>query len=130
MKNKMFKKLILLIMLTTQASAGDIAIGTISYSKHFSSKVENPNESHAGMYVKYNSWAAGWFDNSYDDKSQFIAREFKIGKHWSTSLGIANGYEQDINSDHGYLPLMFLTYHVSVVRINLTSDAVVFGVEF
>lgn len=126
-----FVKLIAIVFWVSTAQA-DLAIGTISYSQHFDSKAEKWNESHNGIYVKYNHLAVGRFDNSYGDESRFIAAEFILSEHWSASLGIADGYEATASSrgGGGYLPMAFVTYRSSVIRVNLTSDAVVLGVEF
>ena len=110
--------------------ASELSIGTISFSAHFDNKIENPNESHNGLYLNYRNWIIGGYDNSYGDSSRFIARKFDISRSFSIEAGIVDGYEKDINSENGYLPVLALSYTYSILNINLTPKALMVGFEF
>ena len=122
--------MLIFCLIFNHAFASELSIGTISFSAHFDNKIENPNESHNGLYLNYRNWIIGGYKNSYNEPSRFIARKFDISRSFSIEAGIVDGYEKDINSENGYLPVLALSYTYSILNINLTPKALMVGFEF
>ena len=118
-------------LVATPAMSSDIGIGTILYSSHFNIDIDNPNESHNGLYGRWNKWRAGGFKNSYGNNSLFVTREIDFIGPLSLNLGLANGYEENINNIKGYLPIVAISYQTQYFWVSLNlQTVVVLGVEF
>lgn len=118
-----------LLVCSFNSASADLFVGTVTASKHFTGKAEDPNEMHGGVYFKYRGIAAGTFTNSHGDSSVFMAKQFHLNRRWSYSLGVVDGYEEDTDNYKGYLPLAFLTYKVKALTFSAIPDALVLGFE-
>ncbi len=108
------------------AVASDVYIHTGAWSQHLSR--DDYNESHRLAAVEYSSYMAGYFNNSYDEDSAFIAKRWSQDfGDWeaSISLGAVYGYRSCIKGwsedDRRICPLISpsLTYTRYAVQPSL-----------
>ena len=106
------------------AVAGDhYRVGTLNESYHYRDN-EDFNSTHNGIYLVHNSNVFGAYHNSDDEASFFFARSHPINRYFSYSYGVAMGYKS------GMVPMVALSAQVSVLKLTMTQEAAVVGVEF
>ena len=81
----------------------DVSIATINYSSHFDECIGcEYNEKHGGVFLGFNGFAIGTYNNSYNNRSTAIGYESHFGRwkkiNFSGSIILANGYEENDNS--------------------------------
>ena len=89
----------------------EYSIGYAPICKHFNG---NPdlNEINHGLFLSYNQWEAGTFNNSSNIQSWFLGRNFRT-KKWTPidndmflrlniHVGLLYGYEKDMPNIHGW----------------------------
>lgn len=113
-----------------------IVIGTILKSYHFEKDkydYHDYNDSHDGIYLMVNSWSAGTYINSADNRSVFVAYNSNLYRNNSIAVdiisGIANGYEGWENAQGDYLPILGFSAQWTYLKTFLTYDAMTFGLE-
>ena len=114
----------------------DIAIGTILKSYHFDKDkydYHDYNETHDGIYIVVNSWSAGTYINSANERSVFVSYNSNLYRNHSIAVdftsGIANGYEGWENAQGDYLPILGFSAQWTYLKTFLTYDAVTLGIE-
>lgn len=112
----------------------DIAIGTILRSYHFDKyDYHDYNETHEGLYLTVNSWSAGTYINSADNRSVFVTYNSNLYRKNSIAVdfvsGIANGYEGWENAQGDYLPILGFSAQWTYLKTILTYDAMTLGIE-
>ena len=112
------------------AVSGNVAIardhyrvGTLNESHHYRDN-EDFNSTHNGIYLVHNNNVFGTYNNSEDEPSFFFARSHPINSYLSYSYGVAIGYNA------GMVPMVGLSAQVSVLKLTMTQEAAVIGVEF
>lgn len=111
-----------------------------AWSKHLTNADRNYNETHNLFAVEHDSWSAGYFLNSHNRDTFFIAKnwrkEFFENIEGFASLGINYGYTRCIGDDgsaqnvcpHGWLGLSYTKYKV-VPAIRVLPGVIVFSPE-
>ncbi len=106
------------------AVAGDhYRVGTLNESYHYRDN-EEFNSTHNGIYLMHNRNVFGAYNNSEDEPSFFFARSHPINQYLSYSYGVAVGYNA------GMVPMVALSAQVSMLKLTMTHEAAVIGVEF
>lgn len=109
--------------LTSPAIAGDhYRIGTLNKSVHYRDD-EDFNDTHDGVYLVHNRNIYGTYYNSEYEQSLFFARSTRLNGTFSFFYGVASGYEL------GVMPLVGLSAQLSILKVTLTQEAAVLGVE-
>lgn len=94
----------LFLSLSSEDACADVLVG--AWSTHFDTDHEY-NEQHNLVAVEYNGYVAGYFKNSHDRDTVFLAKEFKkdtaIGE-FGVMAGVMRGYtvcygNDDTNTD-------------------------------
>ncbi len=98
-------------------------IGTLNESYHYRDN-EDFNSTHNGIYLMHNNNVFGTYNNSEDEPSFFFARSHPINRYLSYSYGIAMGYNA------GVVPMVGLSAQVGLLKLTMTQEAAVIGVEF
>ena len=98
-------------------------VGTLNESYHYRDN-EDFNSTHDGIYLMHNNSVFGTYNNSDGEASFFFARSHPINRYLSYSYGVAMGYEA------GMVPMVALSAQVSVLKLTMTQEAAVIGVEF
>ena len=110
--------------LTSESIAGGhYRIGTLNESIHYRDN-EDFNSSHDGLYIVHKSHVFGTYYNSEYEQSVFYARNKPINRTLSFLYGVAFGYNL------GVMPMVGLSAQISVVKVTLTQQAAVVGLEF
>ena len=108
----------------SSAIAGDhYRIGTLNESVHYRNNDEF-NSTHNGIYLVHNNNVFGTYNNSEDEPSVFYARSHPINRYFSYSYGVAIGYNA------GMVPMVGLSAQVGVLKLTMTQEAAVIGLEF
>ena len=109
---------------TKESIAGDhYRIGTLNESHHYRDD-EDFNSSHNGFYIVHNNNLFGTYYNSDYAQSFFYARSRQINDIFSFSYGVATGYNV------GIVPMVGLSAQISILKLTLTQEAAVIGLEF
>ena len=110
------------------------SIGYAPICKHFNND-ENMNETNHGVFIAYDKWIAGTFNNSSYIQSWFIGRSYKTDK-WGKDLyarlnmhiGLLYGYGDDMPDVGGWTigiaPMIEIGYKQFVIEtmINPITD--------
>ena len=112
----------------------EMAIGTILRSHHFSKyDYHDYNESHNGIYLSFNEWSLGSYNNSANVRSTFFT--YSSGFYQKEYLklkfmtGVANGYEGWKNALGDYIPILGVSAQWRYLKTILLPDAIAFGLE-
>lgn len=136
--SKLMITLMLIWMSTTALSETRLLIG--GWSHHVPTSNSITNESHNTIGIEHNGYSAGRFDNSYDRKTYYLARNWRgpLIEHWNWvgSLGVNRGYRTcygDNDSEanfclHGYIGVEYDKYPV-VPTLKIVPGALVFSPE-
>lgn len=98
-------------------------LGTLNESVHYRDN-EDFNSTHNGLYLVHNHSVFGAYTNSEDDPAFFFARSYPINRYLSYSYGVAMGYKA------GMLPMLGLSAQLGVLKLTMTQEAAVIGLEF
>jgi len=115
------------------AAEHEFRMGTILTSWH-ADRNEEYNEEHSGLYLMYDGWMAGAYENSYNRTSYLLAKEWRLSDPgstfvFSTTWGLANAYDDEGFSDTEYRPWVSLNLQVEPVKIWTAPTVIVFGLE-
>jgi uncharacterized membrane protein YqaE (UPF0057 family) len=109
---------------TGESIAGDhYRIGTINKSYHYRDN-EDFNDTHDGLYMVHNRNVFGTYHNSEYEQSFFYARNSPITDTFSFTYGVTFGYNV------GMLPIVGVSAQVGFLKLTLTHEAAVVGLEF
>jgi hypothetical protein len=90
-----------LALIGTECSANEYSIGYAPICRHVNNSKLDLNEVNHGVFVGYNKWIAGTFNNSGRIQSYFIGRTFRTDKHISNN-GIFGRLNLHIGPLYGY----------------------------
>jgi len=125
---------ILLLFVSFSVNAeSELKLGFVVQSFHYDR--DTPfNESHNGIYLKYDHIAIGTYLNSHNNQSIFVAYESNSinieNIEVSLLSGFANNYGNESMAWGEYMPIVGANIHLGYVRISITPMAIVFGAEF
>lgn len=123
---------------TTVVAETRLAIG--GWSHHYAWKDTITNETHNILALEHEGYSAGYFKNSFDRDTFFVAKNWRWGLseniNLTASLGLNKGYrmcygDDDSNSNicpHGYLGVEYTKYRV-VPTLKMQPGVILFSPE-
>ena len=119
----------------------DVRVAIGGWSSHFPGAEDGViNETHNIIGVEYKGYSAGYFKNSYDRDTFFIAKNWRwpLFENWNAtaSLGLNKGYRSCFGDDgdggiicpHGYVGIEYDKYRL-VHTLKVVPGAVVYSPE-
>lgn len=120
--------MIILLVTTAYADEPEIWIGYAPICKHFNGDPELNEQNHA-VFLSYDKWIAGTFNNSGNIQSYFLGRTFQTDKweynHYFSRLnihiGALYGYEEDMPNIGGWTLGAAPTFEVGYKQYSLET---------
>jgi len=116
------------------AAEQDYRLGLIlASSHHFQTGDVELNESNPGIFGSINGWTLAIFENSYNQQSKMFGHEWQLKRSkygsMATSLGIADGYEDDPHFGGKYQVWAALSFRFGPAKYWYAGAVSVIGLE-
>lgn len=97
-----------------------VHVGSYHTDRHL---IQDVNEFNPGLGCRIGGYEAGVFQNSYDDTSAYVLRDFTHDSGFGVFAGIASGYQDDLGvPDHGVTPVGGAVFRGDFVTVRATPS--------